>query len=45
MTNIDGLLNKFYLSLLNDLSVWVISLALVLVLINIILEVFYDNSK
>lgn len=45
MINIDGSLNKFYLSLLNDLNVWIVALAFVLVIVNIILEVFYDNSK
>lgn len=46
MINLDGSLRKFWLSLVaNDLVLWIAAIAFVLVIINIILEVFYDNSK
>ena len=45
MDKIDWVVHAILIMLSNDLTVWILSFILVLMIINIILEVFNVNSK
>lgn len=45
MGDIKWVVISFGISLLNDTTYFIIAFALVLIIINIILGVFYDNNK
>lgn len=45
MGKIDWVVRSFGISLVNDLTTWIIALIIVVVIINMILEVFNDNNK
>lgn len=45
MGDIEWVFRSLRISLLNDTTYWIIAFALVLIIINIILEVFYDKNK
>lgn len=45
MDKIDWVVHSIFVMLSNDLTKWILSFILVLMIINIILEVFNVNSK